>query len=767
MRPATPAIATTVSCALLCAGLALAAGYSETSTYDPTPASPKSGDECTITFGSPGDSAQNKADVAAAKKAFDGAIGASDDMQNKVKDACAKHGNALTVNVKRDDSKEAVGSTPVDGTLSVDLGDIAALNASLSGKPADVAKLLANFLAGVIAHEIDHNRQSATDDHSDPASDRGTTGKPVDDENAVLADLKAGVKRNHYRYKDADGKWKVDFTVDAQKVTLDLSGFLAARRTASKFVEAVEYLVDPPEILSIPDGPCSLGGLPCYRDVRDGSPPLYLGDDDLDGVDDHDLVGPLDNAPGLANPQQADTDFDGIGQGADVDDDGDDRDGWFENAVGSSDMNTWSLPEHWILAGTCSDGIDNDRDGIVDGADQSCHVPPPDSVFFPEPVPVNLVYPLYLRRDRGSVPEGVDVLPVTLDLLVNVYAAGFETWSAPGSMAVTRTSPADEDLDGLREIRTELVHLDVTGLSPSLGPVRIGVQDSRPSVGIAEDTDPAAEGDYPAESFFDVYYRVETPLGGAWGNDVPDRYQAMVLEWAPFKTPFPRLGGPPTILFDETMTPVAEILDGQLRTLLPDSDADGGPDYEDNCPFLPNPMQEDADGDLVGDPCDLCPLVSDPEQEDLDLDGLGDACDPDLDGDGFDNVLDCAPDNPLAALFPKEASGLRLTRVGAETTILWEGAPVPEFAYSYDVLSGSLLQLRAAGAYDPALLDCVAGSAWSQYAIDPRPDPLPGEAVFYLVRERNACGVGTYGDSGVIPDPRDVLDLEGGTPCGQ
>jgi Thrombospondin type 3 repeat len=96
----------------------------------------------------------------------------------------------------------------------------------------------------------------------------------------------------------------------------------------------------------------------------------------------------------------------------------------------------------------------------------------------------------------------------------------------------------------------------------------------------------------------------------------------------------------------------------------PDDDNDQIPNADDNCPVLPNTLQNDLDQDGIGNECDStndddfdsdgildvadnCPRHPNADQSDIDGDEQGgDACDPDKDGDGYFNGPQASNDPP-------------------------------------------------------------------------------------------------------------------------
>ena len=133
-----------------------------------------------------------------------------------------------------------------------------------------------------------------------------------------------------------------------------------------------------------------------------------------------------------------------------------------------------------------------------------------------------------------------------------------------------------------------------------------------------------------------------------------------------------------------------------------DSDDDGIPDVDDNCPETPNPLQEDSDFDGLGDGCDSCALDAD---NDIDEDGVcGDvdncpdvsnADQGDLDGDGIGDACD-APAN--ACLGTTDGRGCCVDEFGGtELSEVWGVADIGDALGATATVGGGVLELSGTG----------------------------------------------------------------------
>lgn len=135
--------------------------------------------------------------------------------------------------------------------------------------------------------------------------------------------------------------------------------------------------------------------------------------------------------------------------------------------------------------------------------------PPPPG---PCPVSPNLPYP----------DEGCDVFSsgaaVKLDL--SPIGQGVQRATLNGPTQVARyqnpLDPYDGDSDGRRDFDTEIVHLNLSGLS-ALGPITVSESASRDSTGVVEEQS-AGGGFFTADSFFDVFVDIQSPVGPLHNN---------------------------------------------------------------------------------------------------------------------------------------------------------------------------------------------------------------------------------------------------------
>src|SRR5262249_52785580 len=101
--------------------------------------------------------------------------------------------------------------------------------------------------------------------------------------------------------------------------------------------------------------------------------------------------------------------------------------------------------------------------------------------------------------------------------------------------------------------------------------------------------------------------------------------------------------------------------------------------------------------------------------------------------------------------------GAAMSKIGGLVRLSWTSEdPTAGVATTYDIVNGLLGDLRTSGSFSAAT--CLAGNVADTPYDDATSPPPPGSGRYYLIRAQNACGAGTYGNSSLVPDPRDALD---------
>ena len=173
-----------------------------------------------------------------------------------------------------------------------------------------------------------------------------------------------------------------------------------------------------------------------------------------------------------------------------------------------------------------------------------------------------------------QVDAGLDVDYLTTDVavLVNIFRQDVPLFLR-GPTLIKRQDPTEDSLTGSRVIETEIISMELHGTDDGVSTVGPAIIRAGSSFGLPPSTGKivafdSAE-DFPAESFFDVFFEVEVDGFGQFKNHDPFRIEATIDAIPPVGESFVNPASQaPVQLFDAiTGNPAGEILEMEIAPL--------------------------------------------------------------------------------------------------------------------------------------------------------------------------------------------------------
>lgn len=116
-----------------------------------------------------------------------------------------------------------------------------------------------------------------------------------------------------------------------------------------------------------------------------------------------------------------------------------------------------------------------------------------------------------IQQTPAFGPAGTESYRATAQIQFQLGILKPQTVNLAGTLLYKRSDPGDANNNRKRDVRAQVLAMDLRGSAPDIGPVQLVVRPDRPSTGLIEAR--SARGDYPATAALNVFLMVRTKFG--------------------------------------------------------------------------------------------------------------------------------------------------------------------------------------------------------------------------------------------------------------